>query len=163
MAKGDKQVYKLALTSFWSWDDGCIKTMEQLVREKKGETFFNKSINMILADTPRTMERLHWYGWNAIMSSNVKTTYSVSHRGSKNQMKKPQFLRNLLKLHANIKRILVGKMKLIFSALFLKSGFYLIKKEMTPAYNLNNYIWNRWKSWAASKSSRASLLLASHI
>ena len=55
-------------------------------------------------------------------------------------MKKPQFLRNLLKLHANIKRILVGKMKLIFSALFLKSGFYLIKKEMTPAYNLNNYI-----------------------
>ena len=59
VAMGDKQVYKLALTSFWSWDDGCIKTMEQLVREKKGETFFNKSINMILADTPRTMEKLH--------------------------------------------------------------------------------------------------------
>lgn len=41
MRKGDNShFYKLALTSFWSWDDGSIKTREQLIKEKRGKQYF---------------------------------------------------------------------------------------------------------------------------
>ena len=56
MRKGDSShFYTLALTSFWSWDDGSIKTREQLVKEKKGKQYFQQihKNDSIVVRTPR--------------------------------------------------------------------------------------------------------------
>lgn len=56
MRKGDNShFYTLALTSFWSWDDGSIKTREQLVKEKNGKQYFQHihKNDSIVEGTPR--------------------------------------------------------------------------------------------------------------
>jgi hypothetical protein len=57
MKKGKySHLYKWTLTSFRSWDDGSIKTMEQLVRERKENNIFITSVTAIQVGVLKTMQ-----------------------------------------------------------------------------------------------------------